>query len=539
MVDSSTRRNFLRVAGGSTVLALAGCIGGSDDDDSGSNGGENGMDNGGENGMDNGGENGMDNGDENGMDNGDENGMDGGPTVFTVRIENTAPADFYASEAATGGAIWVTPGAWAVHTGENPIFASGEPASIGLEALAEAGPPTGFADEPGLVDELSGADGVVSSGSYTPADTVADPNDPMGEVPGAPPIAPGGAFEFDIEAEPGQRLSFASMYVPSNDLFLSPASGIDPFDADGNPVDGDVTDDVALFDAGTEVNGSPVSDPTSAPRQGNNGGAMAGATEGVVHPLDAISDGFDYASADDVVSVTATPEDDGTFTIRIENTAPADFYASEAATGGAIWLTPGAWAVHTGENPIFTPGEPASIGLEALAEAGPPTGFEGEPGLVDELSGAESVVSSGAYTPADTVADPNDPMGEVPGAPPIAPGGAFEFQVDATPGQRLSFASMYVPSNDAFVSSVSGLELYDADDNPVEGELTGDVALFDAGTELNGSPVSDPTGAPRQGNNGGAMAGATEGVVHPLDDINDAFMYADPGDILQVTLQPQ
>jgi hypothetical protein len=255
--------------------------------------------------------------------------------------------------------------------------------------------------------------------------------------------------------------------------------------------------------------------------------------------LDALNDGFEYADVDEVVSVTATPEGNGTFTIRLANTAPTDFYPDDAATGGEIWLTPGAWAVHTGENPIFTQGEAASIGLEALAEAGPPVGFEGEPGLVDELPDADGVISAGAYTPADTVEDPNDPMGGVPGAPPVAPGGAFEFQVEAQPGQRLSVASMYVPSNDVFVSPATGLALYDDSGNPVDGELTGDLGLWDAGTEVNGSPVSDPTGAPRQANNGGPGAGATEGVVHPVGMTNDAFEYADPGDVLRVTLEPQ
>jgi Spondin_N. len=132
----------------------------------------------------------------------------------------------------------------------------------------------------------------------------------MGEVPGAPPIAPGGAFEFEVEAEPGQRLSFASMYVPSNDLFVSPVSGIEAFDGE-EPVEGDVTDDVALWDAGTEVNGSPVTGLTGAPRQGNNGGPAAGPTEGVVHPVSAINDGFDYLAAEDVVSVSATPGSNG------------------------------------------------------------------------------------------------------------------------------------------------------------------------------------------------------------------------------------
>lgn len=48
MADNSTRRNFLSVAGGSTVLALAGCISGGDNDGNQTgSGGDNGMDNGG------------------------------------------------------------------------------------------------------------------------------------------------------------------------------------------------------------------------------------------------------------------------------------------------------------------------------------------------------------------------------------------------------------------------------------------------------------------------------------------------------------
>ena len=39
-----------------------------------------------------------------------------------------------------------------------------------------------------------------------------------------------------------------------------------------------------------------------------NGGAMAGATEGVVHPLSNINDAFEYASASDVISVNLTPK---------------------------------------------------------------------------------------------------------------------------------------------------------------------------------------------------------------------------------------
>ena len=304
MSDDTTRRRFLAVAGSTTALALAGCAGG-DGGGAGTETADEGMTE----------TESMDDGmTETGATDGSttetEDGMMSGPTTVTVRVENVAPTDFYGPDTPTGGGIWVTPGAYAVHTAENPVFTEGEEASVGLEGLAEAGPPTGFPDEPGLVDELqdmAGSMGVAAAGAYTPANTVADPNDPMGEVPGAPPIAPGGAFEFDVEAEPGQRLSFASMFVPSNDLFLSPgAAGITLWPEDGEPVEGDVTDSVRLWDAGTEPNAQPPGKgPDQAPAQDSpDQGADEG---GVVRPLDSVMDGYDYPAVSDVIRVTLTP----------------------------------------------------------------------------------------------------------------------------------------------------------------------------------------------------------------------------------------
>jgi len=236
-----------------------------------------------------------------------------------------------------------------------------------------------------------------------------------------------------------------------------------------------------------------------------------------------------------------------TVTVRIENVASSDFYGAESHTGGAVWITPGAYAVHSGTNPIYTEGESASSGLEALAEAGPPTGFEGEPGLVDELADMSGggmddgmgggVAHSGAYTPENTVADPNDPMGEVPGAPPIAPGGAFEFDVQATPGQRLSFASMFVPSNDVFFAPGSdGITLWPEDGEPVSGDVTGSVHLWDAGTEPNGEPGQGPDQAPAQ--DSPTQGGDEDGVVRRLSDVDDGYSYPDASSAIRVTLTP-
>ena len=272
MSDNRTRRTFLKLSSSAAVVGLAGCSGGESEEST-----------------------------EEMM--GTEEMM--AATTFTVRIENVAPTDFYGSETSTGGAIWITPGAYAVHTDENPVFTAGESASIGLEALAEAGPPTGFEGETGLVSELEAADTVAHAGAYTPENTVADPNDPMGEVPGAPPIAPEGAFEFEVEAEPGQHLSFASMFVPSNDLFFSPETAIPLFE-DGTPVEGDVTENVELWDAGTEPNQEPGVGTDQAPAQDSPD--QGDDEDGVVSLLSDVDDGYDYPEAAEAIRVTVTPQ---------------------------------------------------------------------------------------------------------------------------------------------------------------------------------------------------------------------------------------
>jgi len=230
-------------------------------------------------------------------------GREGG-RQFRVRIENVADPDTLPADSSTGGAVLVTPGAYATHDGSNPILTEGESASEGLEAIAEAGRPDGTPENRGLVEELDGASNVTSSGAFTPGDTAIDPNDPSGEEPGLPPIAPGGAYEFTVDAAHGERLLFASMSVPSNDLFFAPGDdGIELFDG-SDPVDGDVTDQVGLRDAGTEPNQDPGFGDDQAPAQDDpDRGADEG---GVVRPVDEVDDGYSYLDAGEVVRVSST-----------------------------------------------------------------------------------------------------------------------------------------------------------------------------------------------------------------------------------------
>ena len=96
------------------------------------------------------------------------------------------------------------------------------------------------------------------------------------------------------------------MFIQSNDLFYAPdGNGIPLFDGDGNAIDGDVTADVLLWDAGTEVNQEPGVGADQAPRQS---GPNTGADEG--GPVVLIADGmmgpagFTYPNAADVIKVT-------------------------------------------------------------------------------------------------------------------------------------------------------------------------------------------------------------------------------------------
>ncbi|MXY84439.1 MAG: hypothetical protein F4Y91_20885 [Gemmatimonadetes bacterium] len=187
------------------------------------------------------------------------------PVQFTVRIENLGTV--------------LAPGAWVAQRGGTPFFTDGQPdRGDGLEALAEDGSPAELAanlpENSGVFATPVGADG-----------------------PG--PLTPGNAYEFTFVARPGDRLSFATMYVQSNDLFLAPGdTGIALF-TDDQPISGDITDQIDLWDAGTEVNEEPGVGENQAPRQA---AANTGADEGGTVRL--VDDGFTYPAIADIVRIT-------------------------------------------------------------------------------------------------------------------------------------------------------------------------------------------------------------------------------------------
>jgi hypothetical protein len=218
----------------------------------------------------------------------------GKTTTFTIRLENVSMPDTLETSAdgdAGEQPVPLSPGAYAVHTEPEPMFTAGEPArGNGLEEIAEDGKPMK------MMESLDGEMSVKQSGGFT---TLVDADEPG-------PLTPGNAYEFEVEGSPGDRLSFATMFIPSNDLFYSPGDrGHALFDGD-EALSGDVTIGVGLWDAGTEVNEEPGVGANQVQRQSE---ADTGETEdGSVRLITEVADGFGYPATSDVIAVTIEPQ---------------------------------------------------------------------------------------------------------------------------------------------------------------------------------------------------------------------------------------
>lgn len=354
------------------------------------------------------------------------------------------------------------------------------------------------------VENVSGANELAESGVFnTPADA---------DEPG--PLLPGSEYVFEFSAGPGQRLSFATMFVQSNDWFVATAEeGFELFDDEGEPHLGDIARELLVLDSGTEADETPGEGENQAPRQD-------GPDSGPSDPDDEVRlvslDAEDYVSANlemmgehefrlTLLNISdssdiETPFAPGVYAIHTSGMPLFELGEPDAQeglealaedgdpsgladilserTGLQTPFAPGVYVAHAGENPIFARGEvDFGEGLEALAEDGDPSA------LADSLSGYES---SGAF---------NTPEGEdEPG--PLFPGQSYSFSVQARPGEMLSFATMVVQSNDYFVGArESGFELFE-DGEPVEGNIP--LYVYDGGTEVDQPLGLGSDQAPRQ-----------------------------------------
>ncbi|MEM7384248.1 MAG: spondin domain-containing protein [Verrucomicrobiota bacterium] len=162
-----------------------------------------------------------------------------------------------------------------------------------------------------------------------------------------------------------------------------------------------------------------------------------------------------------LVSPALHAGDDKTVIVTLENLSPAD----------GAFLTPVWVGLHDGSFDIYDRDAPASGGLERLAEDGNTGPLSEMFSHSDEEGMQATIASNGAI-------------------PPLAPGEkvSHAFQVDSDDQRYFSYASMVIPSNDAFIANgdPKAHPLFDDKDRFIgRSFLVKGSAVLDAGTEVN------------------------------------------------------
>ena len=371
-------------------------------------------------------------------------------------------------------------------------------------------------------------------------------------------IGPGGTYVFSFNAGKGAKLSLATMLAQTNDLFYGFGDdGLALYEMNGDAVAGDVSSELMLWDAGTEVNQMPDSGADQAPRQS---GPNTGATEGgTVKMITDVNDGFTYPSLTEVIKAELAHDGGTMFTVTLTNVS--DMYSFQSP------LAPGVWVVHYSGMPIFTKNEAAANGLEGLAEDGMNTDLSTyladmsgyvspfapgvfaisnqvyplfEDGKLDMGAGLEALAEDGSPGVLDASLDGTAyiwshgvfsiPNGMSSGAP-LFPGEYYEFSFEAQEGDYLSLASMLVQSNDLFVAfDDMGVALFN---NGVAktGDVTSMLKLWDAGTEVNEYPGAGNNQAPHQA---GPNAGTSESKI--IMEVDNEFVLPDVNQLVRITI---
>ncbi|MCT2409370.1 spondin domain-containing protein [Chryseobacterium antibioticum] len=334
----------------------------------------------------------------------------------------------------------------------------------------------------------------------------------------SPLLNPGESTSFSFYAGKGQTISFAAMYGNSNDLFFGPANpGLKLYQDNGNPVTGNVSSQIRLWDNGTRKN-----EPTGP---------------SVNHPGTAESPQLNVAEitlavpASQLLKAELTYEGGTKFTLKLTNTS--------GGTANETPISAGVWAVsHISgstllkEDPIFSPGKLSANGLTDLAELGKTTPLEqyltGITGPNSPFSPVLVVVYSGNDSPIFKTGENDRGQGlkelsqqgnadilaaflktksgvkEVyvlkdPTTTILQPringnnGGKASQTISARKGDRIALATMYGQSNDWFIAAVN---------NGVDGSTRGDISsimgLFDSGTLQSSYPGAHIGSQPAQ-----------------------------------------
>ena len=390
-------------------------------------------------------------------------------TNVTVSIENLAPE----------GGTFLTPAWVGFHNGEFDTYNRGEAVTAGLESLAEDGSTAGISQE-----FLASNNGTID-GTLLGLEGVEGPIDP-GEVVSQ-------TFTLDSDDPNSQYLNYASMIIPSNDAFIANGdpTSVPVFDENGTFIGTDfIVFGNEVLDAGTEVNDEAEESTAffgqAAPNTGETEGGVVELHPGFIEGGRILSeDGSDpnaaaaFTNADftepgyEIARISVRNEDAPPppepdlveVTVTVENLAPEN----------GTPLTPLWAAFHDGNFDTYNSGEAATPGLESLAE-------DGSTALI-----SEEFLSSGAGVVDGTITGDD---GANPGVIDVGETTSFTFTVDRSlaSSRYFNYASMILPSNDAFIANGDPLEheIFDAEGNFLGADfiVAGDEVL-DAGTEVN------------------------------------------------------
>ena len=327
--------------------------------------------------------------------------------VYEVRITNIA----------TGQPL--SPPVVATHSKAVRLFEVGEAASHAVEAIAENG------DQSGAVAALESSDrvtdvvdvGVPLTRSGTAVGDFAD------------------SVEFTIEAARGDRLSFATMLICTNDGF----TGLDSVKLPkrGN---GTVTFHAAAYDAGTEQNteaSEDIVDPCSAlgpfALDGDpNGNVNDGIdTDGVIAHHAGIAGGADLDESHDWEGAIATVE--VTLLSDAGNVHEYDITLTNLSDGQPF--SPPVAATHAPRFVLQGLGSPAGAAIELIAENGDQSDayawLSGRKRVTDVVDIGRPLTRAGTV-----VGDFTD---------------SATFTITARPGDQLSLAGMLICTNDGLV----------------------------------------------------------------------------------------
>jgi hypothetical protein len=368
---------------------------------------------------------------------------------------------------------------------------------------------------------------------------------------GTPPlILPGQSVSFSFSAGKGQAVSFATMYGWSNDMFFAPANpGIALYDDKGDPVQGDVSAQVKLWDNGSKINQQPGKDNPHNSADEN----------GVITEINGKdAQGHSFLPASQLVkAVLQYNAATSMFTLTLTNTS--------GGTTNETPLSPGVWAISNflggallTKTPLFEAGKPTANGVQPLAEMGNNTVLAAyataNTKVATGLSPVVVVVYEGNIKPIFTAGqkDPGNGLAMIaqegkqadlvaalgkmagvkqvyvlnPSDKPITPGNSAEMQIKAQAGDRIAFATMFGNSNDWF---------YAFDDMGIpageSGDLTAKVKLWDDGTEVNEYPGA--------GNHQAAFnPGLKNAEDKAIGELNGESYYSLPAvkDVIRVTL---